>query len=53
MALLLRPKSNAIATLPRKDFSTKALQAIGFSLNKRSKSAFLFVSLSSKKDGNE
>jgi len=28
--LLLRPKSNAIATLPRKDFSTKALQAIVF-----------------------
>ena len=26
--MLLRPKSNAIATLPRKDFSTKALQAI-------------------------
>ena len=28
--MLLRPKSNAIATLPRKDFSTKALQAIVF-----------------------
>ena len=26
--MLLRPKSNAIATLPRKDLSTKALQAI-------------------------
>ena len=53
MALLLSPKSNAIATLPRKDFSAKALQALDFSAYKRINSAFLFVYLSSKKDDNE
>ena len=47
--MLLGRNSNAIALSLRKSFSTKALQAIGFSLNKRSKSAFLFVYLPPKR----